>query len=82
MQKFLLPLTLLAVAGLAGPSLAQAPIVQQQRLPELGRSIASTDDSTALALNPANLGYLPGGELRWTGTFMPAFCNFASRLDR
>jgi len=74
MQKFLLPLPLLAIAaGLAGPSLAQSPAVlqQQQRLPELGRSIASTDDSTALALNPANLAYLPGSELRWTGTFMP-----------
>jgi protease-4 len=71
MQKLLLPLTLLAIAGLAGPSFAQEPIVQQQRLPELGRSIASTDDSTALALNPANLAYLPGSELRWTGTFMP-----------
>jgi len=71
MQKFLRPLTLLAIAGLAGPSSAQSPVVQQQRLPELGRSIASTDDSTALALNPANLGFLPGSELRWTGTFMP-----------
>jgi protease IV len=71
MQKFLRPLTLLAVAGLAGPSSAQSPVVQQQRLPELGRSIASTDDSTSLVLNPANLGFLPGSELRWTGTFMP-----------
>src|SRR6187549_1290981 len=71
MQKFLRPLTLLAIAGLAGASSAQAPIVQQQRLPELGRSIATADDSTALALNPANLGFLPGSELRWTGTFMP-----------
>jgi protease-4 len=63
--------SLLAVAGLSAASGAQAPVVQQERLPELGRSVASTDDSTALVLNPANLAFLPGSELRWTGTFMP-----------
>jgi protease-4 len=49
---------------------AQTPIVEQRRLPELGRSGASSDDSTALVLNPANLAFLPGSELRWTGTFL------------
>ena len=64
-------LSLLAFAGLSAAGHAQQPLVLQQRLPELGRSVASTDDSTALALNPANLAFLPGSELRWTGTFMP-----------
>lgn len=48
---------------------AQTSLVRPQRLPELGRSVASTDDSTALVLNPANLAFAPAGELRWTGTF-------------
>jgi protease IV len=54
----------------AAPSLAEVPLVLPQRLPELGRSVASTDDSTALVLNPANLAFLPGAELRWSGTFL------------
>jgi protease IV len=72
MRKFPFRLFLLAGAALVAPtSSAQTPLVLQQRLPELGRSVASTDDSTALVLNPANLAFLPGSELRWTGTFMP-----------
>jgi protease-4 len=63
-------LALLASAARPVPARAQTPIVQQQRLPELGRSVASTDDSTALVLNPANLAFMPGSELRWTGTFL------------
>src|SRR5262245_56881352 len=55
---------------LSAPAPAQTPVVFPQRLPEFGRSVASSDDSTALVLNPANLGFLPGGELRWTGTFL------------
>jgi protease-4 len=49
---------------------AQAPLAVQQRLPELGRSVAGTDDSTALISNPANLAFLPASELRWTGTYL------------
>jgi len=71
MRNFPFWLSVLASVGFAGPSRAQAPVVLQQRLPELGRSVASTDDATALAVNPANLAFLPGSELRWTGTFMP-----------
>jgi protease IV len=55
-------------AGTAGAQ--PTPLVQQQRLVELGKSVASTDDSTALVLNPANLAFIPGSELRWTGTFL------------
>jgi protease IV len=60
----------LAAASLPASSRAQTPVVQQDRLQEFGRSVAGTDDSTALVLNPANLAFLPGSELRWTGTFL------------
>lgn len=63
----ILPLALLLASS---SSRAQSPVVQQQRLPELGRSVAGTDDSAALVLNPANLAFLPASELRWTGTFL------------
>ena len=39
-------------------------------LPSYGRSVASVDDSSALVVNPANLAFLPGSELRWTGEFL------------
>ncbi|MBK9261338.1 MAG: signal peptide peptidase SppA [Polyangiaceae bacterium] len=31
-----------------------------------GRAIAGGDDASTIAYNPANLAFLPGGELRWT----------------
>jgi protease-4 len=65
-------LSALSLVSTVGPVLAQTQIVLPQRLPELGRSVASTDDSTALVLNPANLAFLPSSELRWTGTFLPS----------
>jgi len=45
---------------------AQFPKDQPTRLPALGRSAVSDDDSTSLVVNPANLGFMPGAELRWT----------------
>jgi protease-4 len=36
-----------------------------------GRSIASTDTTDALVLNPSNLAWLPGPELRWTWVRCP-----------
>src|ERR1043165_9922169 len=61
-----------ALAALLWPAVspAQTPRVEPQRLPEMGRAVASSDDSTALVLNPANLAFLPSSELRWTGTFL------------
>src|SRR5262245_56374985 len=68
-----------AVSSLAGLGLALwalgaaaqvAPVVQQQRLVELGRSAVRVDDSAALVLNPAYVAFLPGSELRWTGTYL------------
>jgi protease-4 len=49
---------------------AQVPIVEPERLPALGRSVAGTDDTMALVLNPANLGFLPAAELRWQGVYL------------
>jgi len=49
---------------------AQFPSDQPTRLPALGRSAVSDDDSTALVVNPANLAFLPREELRWTGMFL------------
>src|SRR3954463_7048931 len=49
---------------------AQFPTDQPTRLPALGRSAVSDDDTTALVVNPANLGFLPGSEFRWTGMFL------------
>lgn len=37
-----------------------------QTVPTPGRSTASSDDGSALVLNPANVSYVPGAELRWT----------------
>lgn len=43
---------------------------QVQRVPEFGRALASVDDSAAIVVNPANLAFMRGGELRWTGLFL------------
>ncbi|HTA92015.1 MAG TPA: signal peptide peptidase SppA [Polyangiaceae bacterium] len=64
---------LLASTCLFAPRAASAqffPNDQPTRLPALGRSAVSDDDSTALVVNPANLAFLPGTELRWTGMFL------------
>lgn len=37
------------------------------RIASPGRVAASEDSAEALSLNPANIGYMPGAELRWTG---------------
>ena len=37
------------------------------RLESPGRAAATEDSAESLSLNPANLGYLPSWELRWTG---------------
>lgn len=39
-------------------------------LPAFGRSVVGNGDSTALVQNPANLAFLPGPEVRWTGAFL------------
>lgn len=42
-----------------------------ERLLSPGRSYVAEDSAEALVLNPANLGNLPGPELRWTGVRCP-----------
>ena len=64
-STLLLAFGLLAARGAS----AQFPADQPTRLPALGRSAVSNDDSTALVVNPANIGFMPGAELRWTGMF-------------
>lgn len=50
------------------PALADEAFPERaERLLSPGRTVVSEDSSEALVLNPANLGNLPGGELRWTG---------------
>jgi protease-4 len=46
--------------------LAEEPPRREGLVPAPGRSIAANDQSSAIATNPANLGFLPSSELRWT----------------
>ncbi|HMJ10316.1 MAG TPA: signal peptide peptidase SppA [Polyangiaceae bacterium] len=58
-------------AGLAASAAyAQEPVQRLQRLPAYGRSIVGTDDSTAIVQNPANVGFLPATELRWSSFYL------------
>ncbi len=64
-------LALLAAVTLSSSASAQDDYWRQpRRLPVFGRSIAATDDSTALAISPANIAFMPAAELRWTGLFL------------
>jgi protease-4 len=58
------------IAGSASTSQAQQVIARPSRLPALGRSVAGTDNTTAALQNPANLAFMPGMELRWSGIFL------------
>src|SRR6185503_14740741 len=49
---------------------AQTPVDRPTRLPSVGRSIVSVEDSSALVVNPANLATLPGGDFRWQAVFL------------
>jgi protease IV len=42
-----------------------------ERILSPGRSAVSEDSAEALVLNPANLGYMPGAEARWTWVRCP-----------
>jgi protease-4 len=67
-------LSRLSALSLVAASLGYASVARAEpfpsradRLASPGRSPASEDTGEALVLNPANLGYLTGKELRWTG---------------
>lgn len=64
--------SLLCAAGalLAGTAHAQSDAERPLPLPAFGRTSVGNGDSSALVQNPANLAYLPGAELRWTGAFL------------
>ncbi|HMR08588.1 MAG TPA: signal peptide peptidase SppA, partial [Polyangiaceae bacterium] len=49
---------------------AQEVVARPTRLPTFGRSVAGTDDSSALSQNPANLAFMPGAEFRWTSIYL------------
>src|SRR5271170_1957247 len=63
---------LLLASVLAASASASEPFpTRASRLDSPGRNTASEDSAESLVLNPANLGYLPGAELRWTGIRCP-----------
>ncbi|WP_438025535.1 signal peptide peptidase SppA [Sorangium sp. So ce233] len=59
---------LLGLCALAGATAARAAPTDgpSQPIPDPGKAVASSDDTSAIAVNPANLSFLPGTELRWT----------------
>jgi len=60
------------LAGATNPAWAGGPLPEMaSRLDSPGRSTASEDSAEALVLNPANLAFLPAGEIRWTGEICP-----------
>jgi protease-4 len=68
-----LRLSLAAASFLLGAvrDVTAAPVpVEPERLPALGRSVAGTDDTNAVLLNPANLAYQAGPELRWEAIYL------------
>lgn len=58
----------LVLAAFATP--AQEVVQRPTPLPAFGRSVAGTDDTTALVQNPANLAFMPGSELRWSSLYL------------
>ena len=62
--------TCLALTAAAWPlssAASDALPARAERIAAPGKSSVSEDSADALALNPANVGYLPAPELRWTG---------------
>jgi protease-4 len=61
---------LVAGASLLTTLRAEAVPLEPDRLPAFGRSVAGTDDTTSLTLNPANLAFMPAVEFRWQGVYL------------
>jgi protease-4 len=59
-----------AFAATAGAQIPEPP--RAERLMSPGRTIAGEDSAESISLNPANLGYQPAGELRYTGINCPS----------
>jgi protease IV len=49
---------------------SEAVPLEPDRLPAPGRSVAGTDDTTSMTLNPANLAFMPAVEFRWQGIYL------------
>ena len=66
---------LAVLAAVGAPTEAHAqdftPVTRPSRIVPPGKSLAGTDDSDALALNPAQLGFIPSWELRYTHVQLP-----------
>lgn len=63
-------LGLAALAAVNARAAAPEP-PSADRILSPGRSVVGEDSAEAIVLNPANLGYLPAPELRWTGVNCP-----------
>lgn len=74
MRRLLSPLLPLFAAPLLAasfPAHAQSLAERPPRITPPGRSLAGTDDSDALALNPAQVAFIPSWELRYTHVEVP-----------
>lgn len=67
------PLFLFALALASAPAFAHAQAIAERapRITPPGRSLAGTDDSDALALNPSQIAFMPSWELRYTHVELP-----------
>jgi protease-4 len=67
LRRWLSGLTALATLAAASATHADTiPTKASDAIPSPGRSIASGDDATAIAVNPANVALMPDPEIRWT----------------
>lgn len=61
-----------ALAALASPPAHAVPPRPSDPVPDPGKGVANADDTSAVAINPATLAFLPGAEVRgnlvWTGS--------------
>ena len=65
-------LALLSPVVFAVHARASEPLpTRAEKIASPGRSVVSDDSSEAVSLNPANVAYAPGAELRWTGVSCP-----------
>ena len=60
-----------AAAAFAAFAAADPLPTSAEHVASPGQSVASTDTGDAVVLNPANLAWLPGSELRWTWVDCP-----------
>ncbi len=64
-MRSLASLSSLAILLAAPSALADVPL-PSGHVPVPGRPLATNDDASSIAQNPANLGFVPAPELRWT----------------